>query len=160
METLELLPCPFCGGRAKLFQSDSRFDHAPTVECQNCGAKVSGQGFEPQKAQSNWNRRASSSPPDLAPKRGALSEAPPAATTDTDKLDDATLAILTLSIIDEETGNRPGIQVDPEFDLPTLARLYDKGFLATKPHPPVNAIWLTPPGMARARELFCKLFCL
>jgi hypothetical protein len=74
-------------------------------------------------------------------------------------LDNATLAILTLSISQNDHPGLSGIQVDPEFDLPTLARLHDKGFLATEPHPPVNAIWLTPEGARRAHELFRKLFC-
>ena len=80
-------------------------------------------------------------------------------TPNPDKLDDAVLAMLSVCIIDDEIGNRPGIQTQEGFNYESLIRLHKKGYLATCPHHPINAIWLTPEGARRARELFRQMFC-
>jgi hypothetical protein len=173
MEKPALLLCPFCGGNPIHHMSDPVFHEDSSVRCQQCGVvvladKTDGHGL--YNVVADWNRRTAPqptlppSPEDEilpSPRRRAemlfMLEAP--AGVNTDRLDDATLAILTLSILQNDHPGLPGIQVDPEFDLLTLARLYAKGFLATEPHAPVHAIWLTPEGARRAHELFRKLFC-
>lgn len=59
-ETVKLLPCPFCGGKAEngyyhAYSCDSSFD---AIVCTECGVYVS----EPEnnyKAYKVWNKRAS-----------------------------------------------------------------------------------------------------
>lgn len=36
----ELLPCPFCGGKAKLIINIQFFEQYVMVRCENCGAKT------------------------------------------------------------------------------------------------------------------------
>jgi hypothetical protein len=79
---------------------------------------------------------------------------------DSEKLDDAVLAMLSLGIIDDEIGSKPGIQAEPGFDYDALERLHAKGFLAAPPHTLSDRpVWLTPEGARHARELFRKMFC-
>jgi Lar family restriction alleviation protein len=49
----ELLPCPFCGGNAVLFDDNGPF----LVECETCRA-ASGRSPYPNKAIAAWNSRA------------------------------------------------------------------------------------------------------
>lgn len=149
MEKPDLLTCPFCGGKAEAFASQRRYNFMTAVECTSCGANTGPVGLKFVEAAEKWNRRGTCQP---------ANSGLPAGNTNTEKLDDVTLAILSLSILENDHPSHPGIQVDPKFDSLTLERLHAKGFLATEPHPPVNVIWLTPEGEHRARELFKKYF--
>lgn len=51
----ELLPCPFCGGKAKVMQS-----HNPYVICENCHVSTPMFSWK-QDAVAAWNRRAEES---------------------------------------------------------------------------------------------------
>lgn len=66
-ETIELLPCPFCGGEAKLRVSWG--GHAPRAACQKCGAEgVYGETII--EAAEKWNTRT----PDVAAEREACAQ--------------------------------------------------------------------------------------
>lgn len=58
----DLLPCPFCGGEAKLMLAD---DNANFIECQKCGASTNLQYSIKDDARPDlierWNRRAAAS---------------------------------------------------------------------------------------------------
>jgi Lar family restriction alleviation protein len=144
----ELLPCPFCGGGAEFVATQRRYDFMAAVECQSCGANTGPAGITRDEVVLRWNRRASTT----------VTADSDVSTLDLDKLDDAVLAILSLCIINDEIAERPGIQAEDGFDYESLVRLHKKGYLATEPHPPIHAIWLTPEGARRGRELFRKLF--
>ena len=143
-----LLPCPFCGGRAEFVATQRRYDFTAAVECQSCGANTGPGGITRDEVVPRWNRRAST----------AVTADSAVSVVDLDKVDDAVLAILSLSIIDDEIGERPGIQAEDGFAYESLVRLHKKGYLAAEPHPPIHAIWLTPDGARRGRELFRKMF--
>lgn len=53
-----LLPCPFCGGPARLYSFDTETDTWP-VECDSreCDARIYGKDG-PEQAIAQWNRRA------------------------------------------------------------------------------------------------------
>lgn len=59
---LALLPCPFCGGKAKLLDHRKYKDMDEIlVECQECGATTepsTGPYSDPDTAAARWNRRA------------------------------------------------------------------------------------------------------
>ena len=154
---LNLLPCPFCGGAPQLVTTSRRYDFCAAVECVSCGVNTGppNWGWADDdggiQAAAKWNRRAD---PELKNSDATSREA-----LDPDKLDDAVLAMLSVFIIDSEIGNRPGIQTVEGYDDEALVRLHRKGYLATYPHQPINAIWLTPEGARRARELFRQMFC-
>ena len=72
---------------------------------------------------------------------------------DKDKVDDATLALLHLGLSRTPTGGRAW----KAFDLQTLARLHQKGWIAA-PRTRDITIEMTPEGAQRAEELFRKHF--
>lgn len=72
---------------------------------------------------------------------------------DKDKVDEATLALLQLGLSRTPTGGRAW----KAFDLQTLARLHQKGWLAA-PRTKDVTIEVTPEGMRRSEELFRKYF--
>ena len=70
---------------------------------------------------------------------------------DTDKIDDAVLALLCLTLHD-------GFRAWKSFDWNALNRLHEKGLIED----PVNkarSVLLTPAGVEEAERLFKKLFC-
>jgi Domain of unknown function (DUF6429) len=69
---------------------------------------------------------------------------------DTDKIDDAVLALLQLTLHD---GNRAWKGHDWE----VLGRLHEKGLIGD-PVGKVKSVWLTPEGLQKSEELFEKLF--
>jgi len=69
---------------------------------------------------------------------------------DTDKIDDAVLALLQLTLHD---GNRAW----KGHDWDALGRLYEKGLIGD-PVGKVKSVWLTPEGLERSEQLFEKLF--
>jgi len=52
----QLLPCPFCGGKAHLFEDTLFQSPWVWVECLACAAQT-GQNATPQAAIEAWNRR-------------------------------------------------------------------------------------------------------
>ncbi|GAJ29127.1 DUF6429 family protein [Acidomonas methanolica] len=69
---------------------------------------------------------------------------------DKDKIDDAVLALLYLTL------DRDG-RAWKGFDWSAMNRLHEKGFIGD----PVNkakSVWLTEEGIARSEELFRKMF--
>lgn len=60
--TEQLLPCPFCGGRARAYDYDTELDAWP-VSCDNreCGAEVTDPN-SPDAARARWNRRVPQKP--------------------------------------------------------------------------------------------------
>lgn len=59
---IELKPCPFCGGEAKIHKSGFEYwtsmPHNFTVYCVACGASVRRFYENEQKSIEAWNRRA------------------------------------------------------------------------------------------------------
>ena len=53
--TIELEPCPFCGGRAE-FCKESPFDFYVHVKCTKCYARIASEYTEEEAAR-RWNRR-------------------------------------------------------------------------------------------------------
>ncbi|WP_182871401.1 DUF6429 family protein [Rhodopirellula sp. JC639] len=73
---------------------------------------------------------------------------------DTDKIDDAVLALLALTLHDE---NEFGARAWKGHDWDVLGRLHEKGMI----HDPVGkakSVALTPDGLTKCRELFDTLF--
>ena len=73
----------------------------------------------------------------------------------TDKIDDAVLALLALTLHDED---EYGARAWKGHDWDALARLHKKGMIRA-PVGKVKSVVLTPEGVARCRELFDSLFC-
>ena len=62
MEKPELLPCPFCGGKAESETWTDNDYYVPAVFCTECGAKILADGKTFQKGRTSneaikWNRR-------------------------------------------------------------------------------------------------------
>ena len=64
MSNTELKPCPFCGGKAKMYagnllrsDSDNEMIKVLYLRCTSCGAK-SGAYTRAEMAKEAWNRRA------------------------------------------------------------------------------------------------------
>jgi hypothetical protein len=72
---------------------------------------------------------------------------------DTDRIDDAVLALLHLTICDV----RYGTSAWKSHDWDALNRLHEKGYIAN-PVGKVKSVGLTAAGKARAAELFRTLF--
>ncbi len=53
----ELLPCPFCGGKAEMQYTQRQYDFYDAVECQNCGASIASALFYKTDCKERWNRR-------------------------------------------------------------------------------------------------------
>jgi hypothetical protein len=75
---------------------------------------------------------------------------------DTDRIDDAVLALLFLGVC--ETDRQTGLaRAWKSFDWEAMGRLYQKGLI----HDPVGkakSVWLTQEGFSRAEALFYTLF--
>lgn len=69
---------------------------------------------------------------------------------DTDKIDEAVLALLYLGLHD-------GARVWKGFDWKAMDRLHEKGFISD-PHGRAKSVVFTTEGFARAEELLEKLF--
>jgi Lar family restriction alleviation protein len=64
--TSALLPCPFCGGAAKVDEVAGEMPKFwPTVRCPDCGARVSACHTEAE-AIAAWNTRATPTDPEVA----------------------------------------------------------------------------------------------
>jgi hypothetical protein len=72
---------------------------------------------------------------------------------DTDKIDDAVLALLHLTICNVKYG----VSAWKSHDWDALNRLHVRGFIAN-PVSKATSVALTPEGQARAESLFRKLF--
>jgi hypothetical protein len=73
---------------------------------------------------------------------------------DADKIDDAVLALLTLTVHEEDEF---GARAWKGHDWETLNRLHEKGFIGN-PVSKAKSVVVTPRGLAQGRELFAKLF--
>jgi hypothetical protein len=72
---------------------------------------------------------------------------------DKDKVDEAVLALLYLTMF----GDKYGARAWKGHDWDALDRLYEKGFIGD-PKGKAKSVILTEEGVAKAEELFCKLF--
>ncbi|MBN2295286.1 MAG: hypothetical protein JXM70_22840 [Pirellulales bacterium] len=73
---------------------------------------------------------------------------------DADKIDDAALALLMLTVHDED---EYGARVWKGHDWEVLNRLHEKDLIGD-PVSKAKSIVITPEGLAKGRELFTKLF--
>ena len=73
---------------------------------------------------------------------------------DADKIDDAVLALLILTVHQEDEF---GARAWKGHDWETLNRLHEKGFISD-PVSKAKSVVVTPEGLAKGRELFAKLF--
>jgi hypothetical protein len=73
---------------------------------------------------------------------------------DTDKVDDTVLALLTLTVQQEDAF---GARARKGHDWDVLNRLHEKGFLGN-PISKAKSVVITPEGLAKGRALFEKLF--
>lgn len=73
---------------------------------------------------------------------------------DTDKIDDAVLALLALTIHAEDTY---GARSWKGHDWDVLQRLHEKGWIGN-PISKAKSVTLTPEGLAKSRELFQQMF--
>jgi hypothetical protein len=73
---------------------------------------------------------------------------------DADKIDDAVLALLTLTVHEEDEF---GARAWKGHDWETLNRLHEKGFISN-PVSKAKSVVVTPKGLAQGHELFAKLF--
>jgi hypothetical protein len=69
---------------------------------------------------------------------------------DTDKIDEATLALLSLGLHD-------GVRVWKGFDWDALHRLHEKGYI-TDPRGKAKSVVLTEEGLERSQQLLESLF--
>ena len=75
---------------------------------------------------------------------------------DSDKIDDAVLALLVLTIhLEDEFGARAW----KGHDWASLSRLHEKSFISD-PASKAKSVVVTPEGLAKGRELFAKLFSM
>lgn len=80
----------------------------------------------------------------------AQQTARPAVILDTDKIDDAVLALLSLTLHD-------GFRAWKGFDWDAMDRLYEKG-LIDNPRSKTKSVILTEEGLTRSQELFEAMF--
>jgi hypothetical protein len=73
---------------------------------------------------------------------------------DADKVDDAVLALFTLTVQEEDEF---GARAWKGHDWETLNRLHEKGFISD-PVSKAKSVVVTPEGLAKGRELFARLF--
>ena len=73
---------------------------------------------------------------------------------DADKIDDAVLALLVLTVHQEDEF---GARAWKGHDWEVLNRLHEKGFISD-PVSKAKSVVVTPEGLAKGRELFAKLF--
>ncbi len=73
---------------------------------------------------------------------------------DADKIDDAVLALLVLTVHQED---EVGARAWKGHDWETLNRLHEKGFIGD-PVSRAKSVVVTPEGLAKGRDLFAKLF--
>ena len=73
---------------------------------------------------------------------------------DHDKIDDAVLALLALSVHDED---EDGARTWKSHDWGAMDRLFEKGYI-TDPKSKAKSVFLTPEGLKRSRELFTRMF--
>lgn len=73
---------------------------------------------------------------------------------DEDKIDDAVLALLSLTMHDE---SEFGCRAWKNFDWSVMDRLHQRGYL-DNPKNANKSVRMTPDGMKRSRELFDQLF--
>lgn len=73
---------------------------------------------------------------------------------DTEKIDDAVLALLMLTTHDE---SEYGARAWKSHDWEVLDRLHQNGWIGN-PASKAKSVVVTPEGLARGRELFAKLF--
>ena len=73
---------------------------------------------------------------------------------DADKTDNAVLALLVLTVYQEDES---GARAWKGHDWETLNRLHEKGFIGD-PVSKAKSVVVTPEGLAKGRELFAKLF--
>jgi hypothetical protein len=73
---------------------------------------------------------------------------------DTDKVDEAVLALLSLTL-HEVTDN--GARAWKGHDWSVLDRLHERGYIGD-PKSKAKSVFVTPQGLFRSRELFQKLF--
>jgi hypothetical protein len=75
---------------------------------------------------------------------------------DTDRIDDAVLALLFLGIChrDRDSGT---VRAWKSFDWEAMSRLHEKGLIGD-PVSKAKSVWLTHEGLKQAEALFLKLF--
>ena len=73
---------------------------------------------------------------------------------DTDKVDDAVLALLALTVHEEDAF---GARSWKGHDWEALNRLHERGMIGD-PKSKAKSVVLTPAGLAKSRELFDRLF--
>jgi hypothetical protein len=73
---------------------------------------------------------------------------------DTEKIDDAVLALLILTVHQED---EYGARTWKGHDWETLNRLHERGFISD-PVSKAKSVVVTPQGLTRGRELLAKLF--
>lgn len=69
---------------------------------------------------------------------------------DSDKIDDAVLALLSLTL-------HEGQRAWKGYDWDVLTRLHEKGYIGD-PVGKTKSVWLNEEGLSRSRELFDRLF--
>jgi hypothetical protein len=79
----------------------------------------------------------------------------PEPTIDTDRIDDAVLALLFLGICARDRSG--AVRAWKSFDWTAMNRLHEKG-LIDDPVSKAKSVWLTDEGLKRAEALFYKLF--
>ena len=52
----KLKPCPFCGGKAALFETTPPCRKLFWIECRKCGAEIHGEKIK-EEAIAAWNKR-------------------------------------------------------------------------------------------------------
>jgi hypothetical protein len=78
-------------------------------------------------------------------------------TPNTDKIDDAVLALLNLTSFRDGRYDEAPIRAWKGHDWDALARLHEKGLIGN-PRGKAKSVVLTPEGAKRAQELFEELF--
>lgn len=76
---------------------------------------------------------------------------------DTDRIDDAVLALLFLGAWKEKGFPDPALRAWKSFDWDAMNRLYQKGMI-DDPVSKAKSVWLTDEGAKRAEALFDALF--